>query len=161
MIIFIAAQDDNGGIGYQGRVPWPRMQADRELLHKLTSGKIIAMGRKSYEEFKHIKSAFEPKEVLIISGSLTVEGQAACSAEEIINRSKTEEIWVLGGAEVFNHLMPFAKTIYLTEINETFPADTFMPKINKENWRLTETESHKKDANNPYDYIFSRYERTT
>jgi len=157
MIIFIVAHDSIRGIGLNGRVPWPRMQADRERLHQLTSGKVLAMGRKSYDEFKEVKHAFSPKEVLVISRSQT-EG-VATTLEEVRSRAKNEDIWLLGGGDIFQELLPDAQKIYLTKIDSTFDADTFFPKLKMNEWKITKSKKYKSDAQNPHDYTFEVLER--
>lgn len=158
MIIFIVAHDKNRGIGFKGRAPWLRMKADRERLHKLTSGKVLAMGRKSYDEFKSVQHAFSPKEVLIISRSES-DDIPTTSLDVVRNRARNEDIWVLGGGEVFRELLPEASKIYLTEIEASFEADTFFPELNMEEWRVVESQAHSQDTDNPFPYKFQLLER--
>lgn len=158
MIIFIVAHDKKQGIGFKGRVPWPRMKADRERLHELTSGKVLAMGRKSYDEFKAVQKVFSPKEVLVISRSKP-DDVPTVSLDEVRNRAKNEDIWVLGGAEIFQELLPDASKIYLTEIEGTFEADSFFPELDSREWEVIEFQSYQKDEENPYPYTFKLLER--
>lgn len=159
MLIFIVAHDKNRGIGFKGRVPWPRMKADREIMHELTSGKVLAMGRKSYDEFKSVQHAFSPKEVLMISRLESVGGGKTVTIDQVKDRATTEDIWVLGGAEIFQALLPDAKKIYLTEIEGRFEADSFFPELDSRVWEVIESQSYQKDKYNPYPYTFKLFER--
>lgn len=159
MIIFIVAHDKNRGIGFKGRVPWPRMKADRERLHELTSGKVLAMGRKSHDEFNSVKHAFSPKEVLLISRLESVGGSKTVTIDQVKDRAKTEDIWVLGGGQIFQKLLPDASKIYLTEIEGSFEADCFFPELDSRDWDVIESQSYQKDEENPCPYTFKLLER--
>ena len=74
------------------------------------------------------------------------------SSVEIVNDVKSldkyinsnEECFVIGGASIYKMLMPFAKRMYVTRINEDFDADTFFPEINEKEWKITEIEKRNK-----------------
>lgn len=70
-----------------------------------------------------------------------------------------EEAFVIGGAMIYNFLMPYVTKMYVTEINEEFEGDAFFPKINTEVWKETSREKGIKDEKNNLDYEFVTYER--
>ena len=70
-----------------------------------------------------------------------------------------EEAFVIGGAMIYNFLMPYVKKMYVTEINQEFDGDTFFPKINTEIWKETSRVKEKKKKKNNLDYEFVTYER--
>lgn len=70
-----------------------------------------------------------------------------------------EEAFVIGGAMIYNFLMPYVKKMYVTEINEEFEGDAFFPKINDEVWNETSREKGIRDEKNNLDYDFVTYER--
>ena len=70
-----------------------------------------------------------------------------------------EEAFVIGGAMIYNFLMPYVKKMYVTEINQEFDGDTFFPKINTEIWKETSRVKGIKNEKNNLDYEFVTYER--
>ena len=70
-----------------------------------------------------------------------------------------EENFVIGGAMIYNLLMPYITKMYITEINEEFEGDSFFPKINTEVWKEISREKGTKDDKNNLDFDFVTYER--
>lgn len=161
MIIFIAAYQKNRGIGFRGQVPWPRMAADRERLHKLTKDKTIVMGAGAYAEYQHVQQYFRPKKAIIVSRSLSdIEGfEIVKSLNEIIERAKTEDLWVIGGAQLYEQLLPYAQEMFLTEIDTSVPADTYFPSFDESDWQVIAREAHTADGQNPAAYTYTNLTR--
>lgn len=70
-----------------------------------------------------------------------------------------EEVFVIGGASIYKTLMPYAKKMYVTKINEEFEADTFFPEIDEIKWKVIEKTLGITDAKNPYEYEYITYVR--
>ena len=70
-----------------------------------------------------------------------------------------EENFVIGGAMIYNLLMPYVTKMYVTQINEEFEGDTFFPKIDTEVWKEISREKGQKDEKNTLDYDFVTYEK--
>ena len=70
-----------------------------------------------------------------------------------------EENFVIGGAMIYNLLMPYVTKMYVTEINKEFEGDAFFPKINPEMWEEVSREKGIKDEENPLDFDYVIYER--
>jgi dihydrofolate reductase len=70
-----------------------------------------------------------------------------------------EELFVIGGSEIYNLFMPHADRLYITEIAHRFPADAFMPKVDTAQWQVVSRTKGVKDEKNPYDYEFITYDR--
>jgi dihydrofolate reductase len=70
---------------------------------------------------------------------------------------KTEDIFLIGGAEIYKLGLPFTDKIELTYINETFEADAFFPEIDFSEWKLTNEEFHSKDEKHAHDFSFQTY----
>ncbi len=85
------------------------------------------------------------------------------SIEDILAlNSPANEIFVIGGGEVYRQLMPYADRLYITRIHHTWDdADTFFPTIDESQWSVESEERHQADEQNPYDYTFQTYCRRT
>ena len=84
----------------------------------------------------------------------------AHSLEEALAATKdADEVFVIGGGQIYHLALPEARKIYLTRVHGTFNGDTFFPAIDENEWRLVSSEPHFKDEKNPFDYTFCVYER--
>ena len=70
-----------------------------------------------------------------------------------------EKVYVIGGARVFEQMMPLADVLELTRIAERFEGDTYFPPLDEKSWMLASEEFHAKDEENPYDFAFLQYLR--
>ena len=159
IISFIVAMGKNRVIGRNGKLPWS-MPADLEYFREKTKNKPMIMGRKTYESIgrplpnrKNIiitrDKSYSPKGCIVVN-----------SMEDALNAAgNAEEVMVIGGSEIFKLFMPKANRIYLTIISHNFEGDTFFSEYDKSEWKETKREEHKKDKENPYDYIFLVLER--
>lgn len=146
MISIIAAIDNQRGIGKQNKLLW-RIPADMKRFRKLTNGHPVIMGRKTYES---IGKPLPNRVNIIVSrdNAYNVEGCIiAHSVPEAIEKAKevdTEEVFIIGGAQIYTQALPYADKLYLTLVNSTFDADTFFPvftsSFTKETFRETGSE---------------------
>jgi dihydrofolate reductase len=74
-------------------------------------------------------------------------------------KGKDEEIFIIGGEEIYKMFLPYSNKLYLTTIEEDFEGDTYFPSIDLVEWKLTKERKGKTDANNPYEHIFRIYYR--
>jgi dihydrofolate reductase len=138
-IVFHVARADNGVIGRGGGLPW-RLPEDLKHFKKLTMGKPMVMGRKTFESLpgrlpgrRHI--------VLTRDEGWQAEGAEVVhsAAEALEAAGDAEEIAVIGGAEIFALFMGEADRIELTEVHRTVDGDTKMPPLGQ-GWRVTHRE---------------------
>ncbi|XXM74258.1 dihydrofolate reductase [Lysinibacillus sphaericus] len=160
MISFIVAMDSKSAIGKNNELPW-HLPADLAFFKKTTMGKPIIMGRKTFES---IGRPLPGRENIVITRDedYVAEGcNVIHDLEKIteLDEDQDEEIFVIGGAEIFNEMLPYADRLYVTRIEEEFEGDTFFPPVNKEEWELKSKEKGPKDDKNPYDYYFMTYDR--
>lgn len=155
MLIFAAAHDKNFGMGYKGRLPWPRMAADIERFHRLTKDKTVLMGERTYREYQSVKHAFGVGKIYVLSNSRTLlpDAEVIRDLEFIKKQATTKDIWVIGGGSVFKQLINTADKMYLTRIEGEFEVDTYFPKYNINDWSVFE-ERFSADKVNPYPYTF-------
>ncbi len=176
LISLIAAMSENRVIGLNGRLPWGHLPDDIKNLRRLTAGKKLIMGRKSYESVDKILSD-AGNVVLSRSKDLILEKgfQYAQNLEEAFSlvsqtpeagnninpklTTETEEIFVIGGGEVFKKAIKYADKIYLTVVHASFTGDTFFPEIDEHIFDLAETIYHPADALHAFSFSFLTYVR--
>lgn len=139
-IALVVAAAENGVIGRDGRLPW-RIPSDLRLFRRLTMGKPVIMGRKTFES---IGKALDGRDNIVVTRDSTfrAEGviakptpEAAVEEARALAQSRgVDEIMVIGGAEVFRELLPQAQRIYLTRVHGTPGGDTFLPSISMNEW---------------------------
>lgn len=152
----IFAQDMNGGIGNKGALPWPRMQADMERFRRHTEFGCVIMGRATYESIGHplrnrlniviTRSPVRHPKGVVIEPSLE-------KALGFAQRSRYQEVFVIGGAKLFTLALPYATRVYQTVIYEEFAADTFFD-FSDDGWCIHKDTEYLPDSENPYPYRF-------
>lgn len=150
-ISIIVARTINKVIGKDNQMPW-HLPVDLAWFRQNTLGKPVIMGRKTYESIGRLLPK-RPNIILSRSG-FTVEGAyAAQSLEQAVELAKnfanTDEIMIIGGGELFKQALPYADTLYLTEIQAEIDGDTFFT-FDEENWALVEEKWSEIDENNPF-----------
>jgi len=157
MIILIAAAAENNALGKDNQLLW-HLPEDFKRFKQITSGNYIIMGRKTFESFP--KPLPNRTHVIITrQKDYIAEGFIVVHAlEEAIEISpKEEEVFVIGGAEIYKQSFENADKIELTRVHSEFEADAFFPEFNTSNWNLVFSEKHTKDEKHQYDYTFETY----
>ncbi len=161
MLSIIVAVAENNVIGKDNQLIW-HLPEDLKRFKQLTTGHTIIMGRKTFESLgrvlpnrKHI--------VLCKSNRLEIQDENVEVISDIKLLDKyiqsEEENFVIGGASIYELLMPYVNKMYITKIYQDFEGDVYFPKVNEEEWRITLKENGLKDEKNPYDYEYINYER--
>lgn len=142
-ISIIVAAATNGAIGIRNRMPW-HIAEDLHRFKTLTTGHTIVMGRKTYESLPH--GALPQRRNLVVSR--TVKARPGCEvfaslAAALETCRDEEEVFIIGGAMLYQQALPLAHRIYLTRV-DTVPAeaDAFFPPIDPRQWRPTKKEKH-------------------
>ena len=161
MISLIAAIGKNNELGKNNALVWS-MPTDLKYFRDKTSGHPVIMGRKTFEA---VGRPMPNRRNIIITRDLNYK-KAGIEIVHSLNKAldsvphKSEEIFIIGGEEIFKQSMPLADRLYITHIDaEDKNADTFFPEIIPIVWNEISHEEHKKDAENPFNYIFSVYEK--
>ena len=159
ILSLIVAVSKNNVIGADNGLLW-QMPADLKHFKAVTIGHSVIMGRKTYDS---IGRPLPGRRNIIVTRQ---EKLKAAGCEEVNSLqdavdlcSREQEVFIVGGGEVYKQAMHAADKIYLTRINGEFKGDTVFPEINFSEWRLTKYLKHHGDDKNPYDYSFSEYER--
>jgi dihydrofolate reductase len=162
MISFIVAMDENRVIGKDNELPW-HLPEDLKFFKRTTMGHPIAMGRKTHESIGRVLPG---RENIVITRQLDYKSNNATvfySMEEFVEycRKQDDEIFVIGGAEIFKETFAYADRLYITHIYEEFEGDTYFPEFNETEWELISCEKGIKDEKNPYKYEYRIYDRMT
>ncbi len=150
----IVAYDKNRVIGYQGRMPW-HIRGELSRLKEITLGKTVVMGRKTYESIGH---PLEGRQNIILTRNkqLDIEGTICVSSLEEMHQilPEQEEVFILGGSEVYQEVLPFVDTLYVTWIDGEFKGDCFFPTVDNSEFDLEINQ--KVDGDIPYTYVTYR-----
>lgn len=159
-ISLIVAMASNRAIGLNGQMPW-HLSADLKRFKQITLGSPVLMGRKTYEA---IGRPLPGRENLIISRNADYQvpgcrvfGDIDAALAAVADRS---EIFVIGGATLYEAMMSQADYLYLTLINEAFAGDTFFPEIDFKQWREIGREDVDNDQTVDFSYSFLKLENS-
>jgi dihydrofolate reductase len=159
VISLIVAMARNRVIGADGRIPW-HLPNELKLFKSLTMGHHIVMGRRTYESIGRLLPG-RTTVIVTRQHDYNVPGAiVAHSVEEALAVcAGDDEIFVIGGAELFRDTLPIADRLYLTVVDAEPKGDTFMPDFEAGKWREVKTESFAPDTRHAYGYRFSILER--
>lgn len=161
-ISIIAAVAADGSIG-RGNDLLCRLKGDMKYFKELTMGHTIIMGRKTYLSLP--KGALPGRRNIVVTRSparypdtITYQDlSVALTAEKLL---AVQEIFIIGGEEIYRQTIDVADRLYITEIAHTFPeADKHFPAIDPGKWKEVSRKENPADENNPYPYTFVVYEK--
>ncbi|ALS22106.1 dihydrofolate reductase [Paenibacillus naphthalenovorans] len=158
MISLIVAHDKNRLIGSNNSLPW-YLPNDLSHFKKITTGNIVVMGKNTYESIgKPLSNRINV--ILTRDNSCKIEGCIVSNSihKLLQNICVEEEIFIIGGANVYSQFMTIADKLYVTYIDHQFEGDTYFPEY-ESNFKLIGDEKGMKDDKNPYDYYFREYVR--
>nr|AIA16885.1 Dihydrofolate reductase [uncultured bacterium] len=161
VLSLLVAADEGNVIGKNNQLPW-HLPNDLKYFKNLTWGLPIVMGRKTYES---IGKPLPGRTNIVITRNkdYAAEGIVVVhTIEEALNVAQEKgarEIFVIGGAEIFNSVFESANRIYLTRIHHRFEGDVFFPELN-EDWRLVKKHQYNADEKNAYAHTFQVWERS-
>lgn len=154
MIALIAACAENGVIGNQGRIPW-KIKGEQLRFRELTMGNVVVMGRRTFEE---IGKPLPGRDTVVVSSTKQYEGEhclTKASFEEAMEAAHKlaggRDIFICGGAALYEAALPFAERMYLTEIHTEFEGDVLFPAFDAEEF-VKKTEL-RVEGELPYDYV--------
>jgi len=157
----LVAFDENRVIGKNNTLIW-HLPADLKRFKTLTTGHVIIMGRKTFES---IGKPLPNRTSIVISrqADLQIDGAIiAHSVEEAILKAKSitrEDIYIVGGAEIYALSLALADQILVTQLHDIFEGDAYFPEIPTETFEVTEKERGITDEKNAYQYSYITYTR--
>jgi len=158
-VSLIVAMSRNRVIGRDNAIPW-RIPVELQRFKQLTMGHHIVMGRKTWDSIGRLLPG-RTTVIVTRNAQLRVEGALIASslAEALRLAAHDDEIFVIGGAEIFAQALPLAQRLYLTTVDIEIDGDTFMPPFDPTEWHRVHNEAHPADATNPLPWVLAIYER--
>ncbi len=137
MIGLIVARSKNNVIGKGGAIPW-KIKGEQKQFRELTTGNVVVMGRRSYEEIGH---PLPNRDTIVVSRTKRFEGdgvQTAGSVREAIEIAGDRDVYIAGGYGLYEEAIPMVDIMYITEIDLVIEdGDVYFPKFDEENFEKT------------------------
>ena len=156
----IVAINKNRGIGYQNKLLY-WLPNDMKRFKSLTTGHTIIMGRKTFDSLP--KGALPNRRNIVLTRQeMSFAGAETYHSlgEALEHCGSEEEVYVIGGASLYEEAMPIADKLCITEVDDDkAPADVFFPEINQDLWQEKSRECHPSDERHLYSYRFVDYVR--
>ncbi|MBQ8597330.1 MAG: dihydrofolate reductase [Lachnospiraceae bacterium] len=150
MIALIVAFAKNQVIGNKGCIPW-KIKGEQKRFRELTTGNVVIMGRRSYEE---IGRPLPNRTTIVVSRTKNYDAEncmTAGSLAEAIEMAGDRQVYISGGARIYEEALPVVEKMYITEIDLEVEGDTFFPAFDKEQFVKTVDEEF--DGEIPYKYV--------
>lgn len=129
MVGLIVARSKNNVIGKNGQIPW-RIKGEQKQFKELTTGNVVVMGRRSYEEIGH---PLPNRLNIIVSKTKKFEGEdllTASSVQEAIALAGDKDVYISGGYGLYKEAIPFVDKMYITEVDTVVEdGDVFFPEF--------------------------------
>lgn len=158
----IAAVDANWAIGNKNRL-LTSIPADMKFFREKTMGHVVVMGRKTLESFPNgLPLKNRVNIVLTENRSYKVKDAIIVhTKEELLEELKkydSNELYVIGGGSIYEMLIPYCDTAYITKIDHAYAADTYFPNLDQmDDWEMTEVSEEQTCFD--LEYVFAKYER--
>jgi len=161
--LIVAIAKDNA-MGKDGKLPW-HLPADLKFFKEKTMGKPMLMGRRTFTSFPkplpgRLHVVLSRQDLDLPEGVVLVHSLSA--GVDVLKAQDKEEMFVIGGAVLFEEALPLIQRAYITRVDTTVPdADTFFPEMNLSEWQLVSAEKRAKDERNAFDMVFEVWERSS
>ncbi|GAA0763807.1 dihydrofolate reductase [Psychroflexus lacisalsi] len=160
-VTIIAAAAENNALGRNNDLIW-HLPDDFKRFKAITSHHHIIMGRKTFESFPKL---LPNRKHIIITRQKDYEKEGAIVVhnleDALKNCSGEDEVFIIGGGEIYKQALPYADKIELTRVHDTFEADAFFPEIEESVWELKSSEYHEKDERHKIDFTYLTYSKTS
>jgi len=164
-VVLVAAVAENGVIGRDNALPW-RLRSDMRRFRARTWGKPVVMGRKT---FQSLSKPLPGRTNIVVSRDRNFSAPGAVVAPDLraaleaargdALRRGTDQIVVIGGAEIYAQTLPIADRLDLTLVKARAEGNTCFPSIDPQAWRETERSEHVAGPEDAADFAFVTYER--
>ncbi len=158
MVSVIVAVAENGVIGDKNSLLW-HISEDLRNFKRITSGHPVVMGRKTFESLG--RPLPNRKNVVITRQDIEIEGcEVVHSLEEALAMfSADEEVFIIGGAQIYREAMPIADRFYLTRVHHSYEGDTSFPEWKESEWQKVDSERFERGEKYGYPFTFEVYSR--
>ncbi len=161
-IIIVAAMGRKDRvIGNKGELPWDAIPEDMKHFRKLTLFQTVLMGRKTWESIGS-RPLLSRKENIVLTRDekFVAEGATVMhDCDSVLQLSRTRTIFVIGGAEIYSMLIPFAEFMFITQVHGDFSGDTYFPCVDLFAWKIVNCQIYLKSETNPYYLKVRTFER--
>lgn len=129
----IVARSINNVIGKNGRIPW-KIEGEQKQFKELTTGNIVIMGRKSYEEIGH---PLPNRKTIVVSKTKQFKGEnleTAVSVKKALELAAEDgrDVFIAGGYGIYKEALPYVDVMYITEVQLVVEdGDVFFPQFNE------------------------------
>lgn len=146
----------NSVIGGDNDLPW-YLPEDLRHFKKITMGQTVLMGRKTFESIiKRLNKPLPDRKNAVVTRQKDFTAPKGVlvfhSLEEAFKALSAEDVYIIGGAQIFAQTLPLAEKMYITKVHQDYPGDAFFPKVDFSRWKLLEQEDHE-------GYSFTVYRR--
>lgn len=156
----LVAMDECRGIGKNGELPW-HLKADMEHFKKVTKDKVVVMGHRTYNSLPEKYRPLPERVNIILSRTIGLRIPRCLvfnSIEDVLRIAELNEVWIIGGAEVYAAFLPHVDRIIVTHVRTKADCDTFFPLSPKE-IRKTLQRLHKTaDEENDFAFTITEYQ---
>mgnify|MGYP002682532439 FL=1 len=162
IVSLIVAMDLQGGIGRDGGIPW-HLSTDLKRFKRLTMGHYLVMGRKTHVS---IGRALPGRINIVLSRAANYQPQGclvAASLDGALAQAQdagAEEVFVIGGGQVYSQALKLADRIYLTRVHTIANCDTFFPDLDAAAWRVVEEQALSAGEEDEYPSTYQVLQRT-
>ena len=158
MLTIIVAVAANGVIGDKNGLLW-HISEDLRNFKRLTTGHPVVMGRKTFESLG--RPLPNRTNVVISRQNIEIEGCTVVHslAEAVSMFPADEEVFVIGGAQIYAEALPAADRFYLTRVEHDYEGDTSFPAWNRSEWRKVSEERFERGEKYDFPFVFEEYER--
>lgn len=160
-ISLVVAATENGVIGHQNKLLW-HLPDDLKFFKRTTTGHVIIMGRKTWESVGSKPLPNRTNVVITSNDSLNLPENVYkfSSLSDAIDTFRTqEEIFIVGGASIYEQALPLASVVYLTLVHTNMEGDTHFLFKPEHQWKLVASSYHASDEKHAFAFTFQIYNR--
>lgn len=140
MLKIIAAHDSAFLIGNKNRLPW-KVEEDIEHFRNEIKGKIILLGRITYESLLNIKDKLDVSQIIVLTSNLNYDPKddkvlIFHKIFDALSYAEDKEIYICGGSKIYEEFLPYADQMIITEIKGRYEGDSYFPLYNMQDFKL-------------------------
>lgn len=155
-LVLIAALARNGVIGINNTLPW-HLPEDMKHFREATRGKPVIMGRKTWESLPDTFRPLPGRHNIVVSRNPTYQADGATVVSSLTAALdaavNADDVFVIGGAELYRQALPLARRMMLTRIEQDFEGDAHFPSFTDADWQMTRQDAHVSNNGLPFSFI--------
>ncbi len=163
-ISLIAALTKNNVIGKNNDLPW-HLPDDMKYFMQTTSAHYVVMGRKNYDSIPEKFRPLPNRTNIVVTRQIGFTApkclvvHSLADGIQLAKENNQQELFIIGGAEIYNLAIPVAHRLYLTEIQTEIDGDTYFPKFDKSGWTEFSRKHHPADERHHFAFDFVIYQK--